>query len=90
MSVRLASTNGVGFLAERSMWWPHGQPWIEAHNAAGATASGTKWAVGDGEVGVLPEDTASVAESAGRVNVTPPAVSVAVPAGPKRFTASNS
>ncbi len=59
VSVRLASTNAVSFLAERSMWWPHGQPWTEAHNAAGATTTGTKWAVADGEVGVLPEDTAT-------------------------------
>ena len=43
VSVQLASTNGVTFLAERSMWWPHGQAWIEAHNAAGATTTGIKW-----------------------------------------------
>jgi hypothetical protein len=49
----------VSFLAERSMWWPHGQAWFEAHNAAGATTTGTKWALGDGEVGALPEDTAT-------------------------------
>jgi Tol biopolymer transport system component len=68
VSVRLASTNGVSFLAERSMWWPHSQPWTEAHNAAGATATGTKWGVADGEVGNLPEDTATfllVANTAG-------------------------
>ncbi len=59
VSVQLASTNGVTFLAERSMWWPHGQAWIEAHNAAGATTTGIKWAVADGEVGLLPEDTAT-------------------------------
>ncbi len=68
VSVRLASTNGVSFLAERSMWWPHGQAWFEAHNAAGAVTTGTKWAVADGEVGLLPEDTATyllVANTAG-------------------------
>jgi hypothetical protein len=68
VSMRLTSTNAVTFLAERSMWWPHGQPWFEAHNAAGATTTGTKWAVGDGEVGLLPEDTATfllVANTAG-------------------------
>jgi Tol biopolymer transport system component len=59
VSTRLTSTNGVSFLAERSMWWPHGQVWYEAHNAAGATTTGTKWAVADGEVGQLPEDTAT-------------------------------
>ena len=46
VSTRLTSTNGVSFIAERSMWWPHGQAWFEAHNAAGATTTGTKWAVG--------------------------------------------
>jgi IPT/TIG domain len=59
VSTRLTSTNGISFIAERSMWWPHGQPWFEAHNAAGATTTGTKWAVADGEVGLLPEDTAT-------------------------------
>ena len=59
VSTRLTSTNGIRFLAERSMWWPHGQAWFEAHNAAGATTTGTRWAVADGEVGLLPEDTAT-------------------------------
>jgi Tol biopolymer transport system component len=68
VSVRLASTNNVPFIAERAMWWPSGQPWIEAHNAAGATTTGTKWAVADGEVGNLPDDTATfllIANAAG-------------------------
>jgi hypothetical protein len=58
------------------MWWPHGQAWTEAHNAAGATTTGTKWAVGDGEVGNLPDDTvtfllvANTSASAGTVRVT--------------------
>jgi hypothetical protein len=76
VSTRLTSTNGVGFLAERSMWWPHGQAWFEAHNAAGATTTGTRWGVGDGEVGLLPEDTATfllianTSSFAGTVRVT--------------------
>jgi len=76
VSTRLTSTNAVPFLAERSMWWPHGQPWFEAHNAAGATTTGTKWGVGDGEVGLLPEDTATfllianTSSFAGTVRVT--------------------
>ena len=58
------------------MWWPHGQAWFEAHNAAGATTTGTKWGVGDGEVGLLPEDTATfllianTSSFAGTVRVT--------------------
>lgn len=59
VSAQIVSTNGVSFLAERSMWWPHGQAWTEAHNAAGATSTGTKWAVADGEAGTLPDDTAT-------------------------------
>jgi len=76
VSTRLTSTNGVTFLAERSMWWPHGQAWFEAHNAAGATTTGTRWGVGDGEVGLLPEDTATfllianTSSFAGSVRVT--------------------
>lgn len=55
-------TNGVPIVAERAMWWPGyrmatpGYPfpiiWGEAHNSPGATATGTKWAVADGETGV--------------------------------------
>jgi hypothetical protein len=59
VSTSIVSTNGVSFLAERSMWWPHGTAWTEAHNAAGAIATGTKWAVADGEAGTLPDDTAT-------------------------------
>ena len=76
VSTRPTSTNGVAFLAERSMWWPHGQAWFEAHNAAGATTTGTRWGVGDGEVGILPEDTATfllianTSSFAGTVRVT--------------------
>jgi hypothetical protein len=76
VSTSLASQNGVTFLAERSMWWPHGQAWFEAHNAAGATTTGTKWGLADGEVGNLPEDTATyilvanTSATAGTVRVT--------------------
>ena len=31
------------------MWWPGGA-WHEAHNSAGATATGTAWALAEGEV----------------------------------------
>ena len=57
VSIKLEVTNGVGIIAERSMWWPHGQAWYEAHNSAGATATGTKWAVADGEQGAGAEAT---------------------------------
>jgi hypothetical protein len=32
------------------MWWPHGN-WYEAHDVAGATVNGTKWALAEGEQG---------------------------------------
>jgi hypothetical protein len=37
-------------IAERSQYWPHGN-WYEAHNSAGETAAGTKWALAEGRVG---------------------------------------
>jgi hypothetical protein len=43
------STNGVPIVVERAMWWPHGQ-WYEAHLSAGATETGTRWAVADCQV----------------------------------------
>ena len=57
VSVIVQSTNGVPILAERAMWWPHGQAWYEAHNSAGSTVTGTKWAVADGELGTGTEAT---------------------------------
>lgn len=39
-------------VVERSMWWP-GRPdeWTEAHSSAGATHTGTRWAMAEGELG---------------------------------------
>jgi hypothetical protein len=47
------STNGVGIIVERSMWWPANNPggWYEAHNSPGETTTGTKWAMAEGETG---------------------------------------
>jgi hypothetical protein len=49
----LTSLNDVPVVAERAMWWPGptSATWHEAHVAVGATATGTQWAVADGEVG---------------------------------------
>ncbi len=49
VSTIIQSTNGVPVLVERSMWWPKGN-WYEGHLAAGATTTGTKWALAEGEV----------------------------------------
>ncbi len=59
VSVSISVTNGVPIIAERAMWWPHGQAWFESHNSAGSTLTGTKWAVGDGEVGTAPDQAAT-------------------------------
>jgi hypothetical protein len=50
VAMRVRSMNGTPILVERAMWWP--QPhWYEAHNAAGTTATGTRWALAAGETG---------------------------------------
>ncbi|MPY86504.1 MAG: hypothetical protein GEU99_01110 [Luteitalea sp.] len=53
VSTILESTNGVSFLAERSMWWPGptAATWYESHSTVGATETSTRWAVAEGEVG---------------------------------------
>jgi len=49
-STVVESLNGVGIIAERAMWWPSGN-WYEAHNTVGATQTGSRWAVAEGEAG---------------------------------------
>ena len=55
VSTTIRSTNGVRVIAERAMWWPGPETtsnfWYEAHNSPGATTTGTKWALADGEAG---------------------------------------
>lgn len=52
LSTAVTSTNGVPLVVERAMWWPgDATTWHEAHNSAGATTTGTKWAVAEGAVG---------------------------------------
>jgi glucose/arabinose dehydrogenase len=43
----------VAIVAERSMYWPgpSGDGWMEAHNSAGATDTGTAWTIAGGEQG---------------------------------------
>ena len=52
VSTTIRATNGVPVIVERAMWWPGPTPatWYEAHNSAGATATGTRWALAEGEV----------------------------------------
>ena len=74
---RVRSTNSVGVVVERAMWWPaHGPAnWYESHASAGSTSGGTLWAVADGEQGGtrLTQTYLHVANTtthAGRVRVT--------------------
>jgi hypothetical protein len=74
VSARLRSLNGVPFLAERSMWWADGA-WFEAHDSPGATSTGTRWLVAEGEVGGPDRNAmyvllANTSAFAGQVRVT--------------------
>jgi len=75
-STRIRSTNGVPIIVERTMWWPAGGPWVEAHNSPGSTSTGTRWAVADGELSGPPFNTqtfllvANPSTTAGKVRVT--------------------
>lgn len=55
VAVSTTLTSSLPIIVERTMWWPSpafgANYWTEAHNAAGATATGTRWALADGEVG---------------------------------------
>jgi uncharacterized repeat protein (TIGR01451 family) len=52
ISTVATSTNGVPIVVERAMWWPApGFNWQEAHNSPGEIATGTRWAVAEGESG---------------------------------------
>ena len=45
-------TNGVPVIVERAMWWPgESTTWQEGHNSFGATETGEKWGLAEGEVG---------------------------------------
>jgi hypothetical protein len=51
VSTTVSCNNPV--VVERAMWWPGptAATWAEAHNSAGNTATGTRWALADGEQG---------------------------------------
>jgi Tol biopolymer transport system component len=72
VSVIVESTNNQPVVVERAMWWPKGE-WHEAHVSAGATTTGTKWALADGEV-TIGGDTyiliANTSTTAGTATVT--------------------
>lgn len=71
------ATNGVAVVVERAMWWAGDvSRWVEGHNTAGATRTGEKWALAEGEVSGAPffTDTfilvANTGPTAGTVRVT--------------------
>jgi hypothetical protein len=49
VSTIVESTNTVPVIVERAMWWPSPN-WYEAHLSAGATTTGTRWALAEGLV----------------------------------------
>ena len=78
VSVIVDSMNAQPVVVERAMWWPKGQ-WYEAHLVAGATQTGTRWGLAEGQVGtspikIWPVDTyiliANTSATAGSATVT--------------------
>src|SRR5262249_40925192 len=76
VSAIVNSTNNVPVIAERAMWWPSPN-WYEAHLSAGATTTGTKWALAEDFVTnstVIDTDTyiliANTSNTPGTVDVT--------------------
>jgi Tol biopolymer transport system component len=53
VSAIVESKNAVPIIAERAMWWPSPN-WYEAHLSAGATTTGTRWALAEGLVTTTP------------------------------------
>ena len=55
VAVSSTVTSNVPIIVERTMWWPSpamsANFWTEAHNSPGATATGTRWALAEGEAG---------------------------------------
>ena len=53
VSAEVTSLDGVPIVVERAMWWPGSstEDWREAHGSPGATATGTTWALAEGEEG---------------------------------------
>jgi uncharacterized repeat protein (TIGR01451 family) len=55
VAVSSTFTSNLPIIVERTMWWPGPAItpdfWTEAHNSVGATATGTRWALAEGEVG---------------------------------------
>ncbi|MBA2355242.1 MAG: PD40 domain-containing protein, partial [Acidobacteria bacterium] len=77
VSTTLESIDGPPIIVERAMWWPGptSATWQEAHNSPGATQTGVRWALADGEVGGASQTetyllVANTSASAGSARVT--------------------
>ena len=79
VSVKVASTNGVPIIVERTMWWMGSRrSWTEGHNAFGTTRTAPRWLLAEGENGgplamstfVLVANT-SAADASVRVTMLP-------------------
>lgn len=53
VSTTITSLNAVPIIVERTMWWPGptSDSWQEGHNSSGATETGTRWVLAEGEQG---------------------------------------
>jgi Tol biopolymer transport system component len=74
-AVSATISSPIGIIVERSMWWPGptAATWHEAHNSPGATATGVRWGLAEGEVDSVTETYILVANTspfAGSAKVT--------------------
>jgi hypothetical protein len=73
VSAIIESTNSVGLVVERSMWWPGQGLWQEGHLAAGSTVAARRWALAAGAVGTGTETyilIANTSTTAGTATLT--------------------
>jgi hypothetical protein len=103
VAVSTTLTAPLPIIVERTMWWPSpalgANFWSEAHNSPGATATGPRWALAEGELGgPLSADTyiliANTSSHAGTASVTlyfedRPSVTHVVGLGPNSRTSVN-
>jgi hypothetical protein len=89
VSIVVESTNNQPVVVERAMWWPS-PSWHEAHLTAGATATGTKWALAEGEIDsaagketyILIANTGDTEGSATVTFIRDGSISLALPSSP--------
>jgi hypothetical protein len=73
MSTVLTSRHDVPIIVERAMYWDRRGVPYEAHNSPGATETGTRWGLADGEAGLGTDTYVLVANTsafAGRIRMT--------------------